>query len=574
MPSERRHSVPSLTRKATPFVSTTFLNLEDDQSTSLERLITELILLESENGCSRNPSNSNADVQCSTWSSLPATAKQERDVEKPSLIAEELFEGLIVCPTSDSDFFSSLELESIYSGDCAELLALQDAPRFQESIEGFNVVIKSDPEQAESPSPPDSAWNQKCFSFSVNGFSRQTHNEQVQNGINGKADAEASVLEGALQSKLFLDSPPFYSESAKKCTTRSDQTIIDHDYCQTDDLSPTDGPQDCNMEPVWISKRRKHSKCCLSRGVSDYSALKSLLLDSNLTEEVRKEAELDRAKSRKNMSEKRKSPVIAEPIRALRCGKGVYDDEILLSHLTEGDSPLRLLYKNLTELTGGQLSLKGLFEQLLSSDETSNPETEDGERNADTAERLSTVSGSPDPCQNPQAVAAEKREESGDIAIELSTPLTSHLDLCSGGDIENVIFFDSFEEFYSSSSTSSQELESTAELKVEEHSESSPQSSMTLCESSRLPTNNVNRWNFKKPSSSYHSLKKRTGGLVPRRDTSGTRGALRSGQLIRKQSTVAPLCCRVRSVRRKPIFVDKRNENHRPSASATLQTVE
>ena len=591
--SERRHSAPSLTRKANPsFVSTSSLKLEDDQSANLERLITELILLESENAhSSRDPSDPNdADLKWPTWESLPA--KQERDaVENVNSIAEELFEGLTICPTSDSDLFSSLELESIYSGDCTELLTLQDATRFQDGIEGFNVVIKSEHEKAETPSPPCSIWNQECFSYPTNGFSRETAEaslatqyEQLQNEINGKTDAEATTLEGVLQSKLFLDSPPAVcSESTTNdcATTRNDQAIIDHDYCQTGDLSlPTDTPLlDCSVEQASLDMRRKYSKCCLSRGEKDYSALKSLLLDSNLTEEVRKEAELDRVKSRKNMSEKRTSPVIAEPLRALRCGKGVcpVDDVLIGSHPTEGESPLRLLYKNLTALTGGPLGLKSLFEQLLSSDESSNPGAEDVERNTDSTERLSMVSGSSDSCQNhPQVVAVEKREEPDEAALELGAPL----DLCSGGDIENAIFFDSFEEFYSSSSSSSsscsQDLEPTAELKMEEPSEGSSRSSLTPCESSRLSTYLAKRWSSKKQRSRHHPPKNGNSRLVGRRDASRTK-AMSSDQLSKRKSTqvVTPLGCRVRNARRKTVFGDKRNDKHRMIASAQrIQTVE
>lgn len=232
----------------------------------------------------------------------------------------DVFDELVTCKTPDVELFSSLELDSIYLSDSEPLCTLQEALEL-ENTKKVEVFVKTEPEKTMSPnfsSPSPSL----CQLNGTDPTNKLSHGDNCL-----VTDRQMPVQESALRAKQLFH--------CIGCDSRleSKGAVSDHDYCQNLDMLTSSDLLGLTYEQNHQENRRKYTETCFSRKC-DYSTLKSLLLDSNLTEEVRKEAELDRAKSRKKMSEKLKVTSVNAPLRLRRLGK-VRDDKILMQQLDE-----------------------------------------------------------------------------------------------------------------------------------------------------------------------------------------------------------------------------------------------
>lgn len=417
-----------------------------DHSSCLEKLITELMLFESTKSDSETPGPSTVDVRRNS-SETSANAFPYVELFTPSLRPSDLFDGLATCRISDTELFSSFDLESVYLSDCEPLSALGEGLDFENS-RCFEAFVKTEPENAPflSLPPSPSLAQPDSFGHPANWLSGDdddaenrpsSHNDNCPTAVDRH---KSSVLERILQTNLLFDSLDCDSKLASSSSSSREGIVTDHDYCQNlDILSLNSGVLDLACDQSSLLRHEKRLRCatettpsCYSRK-RDYSALKSLLLDSNLTEEVKKEVELDRAKSRKKMSEKLKVTSVNDPTRLQRLGK-VHNDRIVEQNLEKGH-----LYCDLDRANNNSEKKDSSCEEKCTFDDLNYVATGYYSPPAEISRWEDFDCGTAQPAE--LLFSAENSDSGVD-----NTLVTSDLEL-SGGD--DAVFFNSFEDFYS-----------------------------------------------------------------------------------------------------------------------------
>lgn len=431
-------------------VSTTFSTSpdEDDHSSSLETMITELMLFET----ARPDFDDAVDsiVETGFAASVAAATADVLDDELPpsdvvTVQPNDRFDGLVICRTAAAEagnLSSDLELDPIDlhypDEECESPLCRILEGHDQQNIQNFEVPVQTETEKttptvssssSSSPLPPHCQTGefvrQTRWWSEGNAGSRQSYGRVCCTDD----DRGETVLNDDLQVRL--------QRQSRDCQSRPNvgkEFVFDHNYCQNL----------CTLRGAGLDLTCDERNGCdvketiFSRDMVSCSALKSLLLDSNLTEDVRKEVELDRARRREHMSKKLRATSDSHLQRLgnrHQCGKNTATLENNNYYSVTGEGAFR--FNEDFEREERNSDLKCIFgdEKLLSVTRSQ--------------DRISYRLGfGPFPSSSGAAAAAAAAGTGGsDSGIDASASPTG-LELSANNDGEDV-FFDSFDEFYS-----------------------------------------------------------------------------------------------------------------------------
>lgn len=438
---------------------------EDEHPSSLERMITELMLLET---TMPDFDDRMKDSIVETGAaSVPTTAEFLGEHPPPSDVLvvrqNDRFDEFVICKTAAEDemFSSDLEFGPIfYPDECDSPLCRIQEGHVLETIRNFEVPLQTETEKTMLPASasfsahpplcqPGKFVRQTCWWSEGNARSRQSHGHVC------CTDDERwkTVSNDDLLVKLQLHSTECHSKPDGK------DFVFDHDYCQNlCELTMREGALDLTGD--------ERSSCDakdmrFSQIIGNYSSIKSLLLDSNLAEEVRKEVELERARSRENMSEKLRATSASDT----RLLGNVRDDEKSnvskqlatgCNHYSPPKSNGHLCGKNTVTLENdyivtGEENTVQFNERFRREERRSRLECVLGDRKLAATRsqdgichRLGGFETSP---SSPEAAAAAGSIGS-DSGIDSSASPTD-LELSANSD--EAVFFDSFDEFYRNS---------------------------------------------------------------------------------------------------------------------------
>lgn len=506
-PTERRHSVPSsstFSSSAETFHVNRRLpasisppdpqNNNNDASASIQRLLTELMLLDS----------ANDDVMMSA-AMMTSSGEEIKTFESNScdLFFDRCIQTLAM--QSDSDLLENLKLESDYGidGDC-------DTFQLMKGLE--HHVIKSEPEDYKI----QDLWN--CDYDTSPPQNQDRYNrveEKMKKHEERKVDYVVAGGGSLLRNKLLQNSKHPLNE-IPLAAHLSDLPISDHDYCHSNASLSSRMTAGCSND-AWINKQLTYSRySCLARNC-DYSELKSLLLDSNLSEEVRKEAEVVRAKSRQRMSEKLKPLKIRDStqFKISRYVKSVEVEEMKMKPLNDADITLPTtkvtspaMKKDLFKLTSPaveDLSSETILDGENGVSKTMNNEEQEMTNmlfGVSTDFLCDGISGS----MSEDCPEKEQQEVADDIRIEMDDCIAS-----SEGQSSNVLFFDSFEDFFNSNHEL-HDSDSGNNARNDDNAITVTENNVTGLRLERLPEKN----NFSRLVNKYSMLRKISGTAIGR----------------------------------------------------------